>query len=128
MYTEPAGINARGQVAGNSGPQAFLWDGGALVELGSLVEGGFAAASDMNDRGEIVGTARAASGASHAFLWKDGAMHDLGSLRGDYSAAAAISDSGDVAGWATTASGEQHAVLWRRAARARSKVVAATDR
>lgn len=77
-------INSRGQIAGTSnlaGNQtyhAFLWNDGALTDLGTL-GGNNSEAYWINDAGDIVGHADIADSHSHhAFLWKDGKVQDLG--------------------------------------------------
>ena len=65
--SEALGINESGQVvgvsygAGFSHPRAFLWQDGAMMDLNSLIPAGstltLEVAGDINDRGEITGTA-----------------------------------------------------------------------
>lgn len=63
--SEAHDINNRGQVVGLScganGCRAFLWDDGAMRDLNTLKESGYAAhleiAKDINDKGEITGRA-----------------------------------------------------------------------
>jgi probable HAF family extracellular repeat protein len=66
-------INDRGQVVGQvqtaSGQwHAFLWQDGAMTDLGTL-EGGWSSARAINDCGQVVGEVRTASGDVHAALW-----------------------------------------------------------
>ncbi|MCJ7441171.1 MAG: hypothetical protein MUO25_06265, partial [Thermoanaerobaculaceae bacterium] len=70
-------------------------------------------ALDINLRGQIVGTCRAAGEPEQAFLYSGGVMTDLRTLGGAYSFAYAINQVGDVVGDAETAGGLQHAYLWR---------------
>jgi len=78
-------INQRGQIigtsnlAGNQTHHAFLWDEGALTDLGTL-GGDNSDAFWINDAGEIVGRADVPGPNQyhHGFLWKNGVMTDLG--------------------------------------------------
>jgi probable HAF family extracellular repeat protein len=111
------GINDLGQVVGSSeivtneggGDRAFLWtaDGG-MQDLGALPGATFSYATDINERGEVVGASQTAGGEGHAFLWTqaDG-FKDLGTLGGSSSAAQAINDLGHVVGGI-----DAHAFLW----------------
>jgi probable HAF family extracellular repeat protein len=68
------GINKRGQVVGVADApersEAFLWERGVMTGLGSLAGVGGSQASDVNDRGEIVGSSPNAEGLSHAVIWR----------------------------------------------------------
>lgn len=81
---------------------AFLYTGGAILDIGSL-EGGYSLATDINDDGDVVGM----SGASvaHAFLYRNGAMIEInpfGNSRNE-SYAHGINNAGEVVGGAFTA-------------------------
>jgi probable HAF family extracellular repeat protein len=77
--SEALGINETGQIvgvsygAGFSHPRAFLWQDGVMMDLNSLIPAGsnltLQVAGDINDRGEITGTAfDSSTHASPAFL------------------------------------------------------------
>jgi probable HAF family extracellular repeat protein len=72
------------------------------------------AAAGINDRGDVVGAARAASGEVRAVMWRDGHLVDLG-LPGTGGYAVAVNDRGDVVGAYAGADGGEHAYLWRHA-------------
>jgi len=105
--------NDRGEVVGLlTFDGAFVWRNGRTRLLGTLPGGGFSAANDINQRGQIVGWADV-NNTSHGFIWDRGVMTDLGALPGGVgSVANAINDRGQVVGSAGTATGEGHAFLW----------------
>jgi probable HAF family extracellular repeat protein len=114
-------INDRAQVVGEStvgSNHGFLWEDGVMAPLQDLVPG-FAFASDINNRGQIVGNSASnpnvVGGDPHAVLWND--RHDmptdLGTLPGDpLSAAAAINDRGLIVGFSGAGGFNAHAVAW----------------
>jgi probable HAF family extracellular repeat protein len=115
--TEALAINDVGQVVGSSftathESHAFLWEAGAMQDLGTLGGGGSVALA-INDASQVVGQSDTATGEIHAFLWDAGVMQDLGTLGGANSFASAINDAGMVVGQSNTATGETHAFLWR---------------
>ena len=112
-----AAVNVRGQVVGTRflrgdllprDAHTFLWQAGRF----RLIAFAGASASDINDRGVIVG-ARTRPTGTHAFLWRTGRMVDLGTLGGRQSRAVAINERDHVVGSSTTASGRLHAFIWR---------------
>ena len=127
-------INAVGQIVGWSSingsrmHHAFLWTPsgqgattGAMVDLGTLVQGGVSEAAAVNDNGQVVGWGTSGGG-EHAFLWTPtapnattGAMTDLGTLGGSTSRARGINGLGQVVGESYTASGTLHAFYWTAA-------------
>jgi len=90
--------------------EAFLWEDGVRVSLGSL-GGGRSMANGINDDGQVVGYSSTGQ-AWHAFSWKDGVMIDLGTLGGDYSKATAVNNRGQIIGRSEMPSGEIHLFLW----------------
>jgi probable HAF family extracellular repeat protein len=112
------GINNLGQIVGYAGTSGrerpSLWQNGGHTDLGTL-GGAFGQATDINDRGQIVGGSRVSEQSDdlHAFLWQNGVMTDLGTLGGRNSWAYAINADGEIVGASERASGEEHAVMWK---------------
>ena len=105
-------INALGQVVGDASTpdfrhnRAFLFYRGTLHNLGTLKDGDYSAATDINDHGQVVGTALGTTGSTaweRGFLYQDGSMRSLTSLLAPgsgwtISGAAGINASGQIAG------------------------------
>jgi probable HAF family extracellular repeat protein len=70
-------------------------------------------ARDINDLGDIVGSANAGgSDLGHAVIWSSGYVRDLGTLgAGSSSEAQGINNLGQVVGWSATNGGSVHAFL-----------------
>lgn len=126
-------INERGQVVGvsytNAIPSAVCANVGYLLTTGSFIWdkkngmkdlGGFGGtctlASDINNRGQIVGgSALPGDSIFHPFVWDaETGMTTLGTPDGGYGGAGALNENGDVVGSAADNSSVVHALLWRK--------------
>lgn len=126
-------INERGQVAGHSDVtmatnpstglrtnHAFIWENGAMLDLGTL-GGTLSSEAALNSRGQVAGGSNLPgdvgcpnSCLSHPFLWDEGQLTDLGTLGGDSATAFWLNDAGEVVGPSNTV-GDQavHSFLWK---------------
>jgi probable HAF family extracellular repeat protein len=112
----PFGINDAGQILGGSFlfsayGSPGIWDGTTFTDLG----GGFSAASDINNAGQVVGQTRLSPHAvnTQAALWNGTTLTDLGSLTGHRSSTATgINDAGQIVGCAGPDPYNYHAFLW----------------
>jgi hypothetical protein len=83
---------------------AFLWDHGAMQDLGTLGCSGacvnpFSSATDINDAGDITGLSILPSGTFGSFLWSHGRMSQLAGLApNDQVEVAGINNPGDAIG------------------------------
>ena len=116
-------LNALGQVAGQTmrGDEiyrAFRWSRTeGMVELGMLPGTDESLATDINDRGEIVGVARLLSQSqpARAVLWCPGANpRDLG-VKGNVLPGLRINGAGQVMGTTTGKNGFEQAFTWTKA-------------
>jgi probable HAF family extracellular repeat protein len=105
-------INARGDVVGwsngTNGTRAFLYtDSTGMVALPGLPNRPRTLARDINDLGDIVGTASAGgTDPGHAVLWRSGVIEDLGTLgAGSFSEAWGINNVGHIVGSSSTNGG-----------------------
>jgi probable HAF family extracellular repeat protein len=113
------GINDLGQIAGQyfsqaTGTRAYLYSGGAALDLGDL-GGGFAAANAVNNAGHVVGFSALddAPFHAHAFFYADGVMRDLGAFPdASLSEATAINELDQVTGHGWVG-GSFHAFLYQ---------------
>jgi len=91
---------------------AFHYRGRTLTDLGTL-GGKESTATDINNKGEVVGYASTYRDETHAFLYHQGRMMDLGTLGGTDSQANSLNDHGHVVGSANVAgSNKSHAFLY----------------
>jgi probable HAF family extracellular repeat protein len=123
-------MNEHLQIVGTSGAvytgespwpydHAFIWDNGAMQDLGQLGvkpcrtypdrNCSYANALSINESGQVTGYSTAADGSVHAVLWENGKVRDLWKPTGSdpYPWRGVINDAGQVAG---SSSGE--AFVW----------------
>jgi probable HAF family extracellular repeat protein len=119
-YVIPRALDELGQIvgsaaiAGDASVHAFLWNGTAMVDLGTL-GGAESHALAVNGHGEAVGYSALPGGtvSTRATLWRNGEIVDLGELGGGFSIAARINDLGEIVGNSLTTGGQTHAFLWK---------------
>jgi probable HAF family extracellular repeat protein len=93
-----SGINARGDIVGSDG-HAWLYEGGRLTHLTTPETSFGSIALDVNERGEVVGSAADVRGLfSEAFVYARGTLTPLGRHGFHSSSAAAINNSGEIVG------------------------------
>ena len=93
----------------------FLPVDDAIVEALLSAYGETSVANDINNRGQIVGTAKPPTGPSHAVLWENGTIRDLGNLGGpdtEASQAFAVNDCGQIVGSGQNPELEIEGFLW----------------
>ncbi len=84
----------------------------AVIDLGHL-GGGDTLAWGINNKGEVVGNSRNASGIDRAFIYRNNKMTDLGTLGGSSSVAYAINNHSQVTGRAfLPGDQDEHAFFW----------------
>jgi probable HAF family extracellular repeat protein len=134
-------VNSRGQVVGsalNTIPdpdsmvgagyqtRAFLWQNGAMQDLGTLGTGTDAEAEFINEQGQVVGWSYISSDpntgcpnvfplALRSFIWdKKNGMRDLGTLGGTCTQATGLNNRGTVIGDYVDATNQfEHAFSWQ---------------
>ncbi|MCH8210934.1 MAG: hypothetical protein IIB99_06120 [Planctomycetes bacterium] len=93
---------------------AFVWSGGEMLDIGTLVGFQESTALAINDRSIVVGGSE--DPGLRAFIWQDGVMTDLNELIDpdlnlDVKVARAVSNSGQIAGHAQVQGVDVVAVL-----------------
>lgn len=93
----------------------FYWDVGSgsvnLPTLGGHVSAG--SAYDINNSGQIVGSAAIVGGERRPCIWTGGVATDLGTLGGAWGTAFGVNGAGQVVGQSNTSVGsDEHAFFW----------------
>ena len=100
------------QLSADGSTAPVLWDPSGTVRVLPALDGGQAAPTSLNDRGQVAGSSIGPDAVSHAVVWENGVIVDLGTLGSYYGAAAsAVDNHGHVIGSHSAAS-EHHAVSW----------------
>jgi probable HAF family extracellular repeat protein len=123
-YSTASMINSFGQAVGHGAAEpnietrAYAWSSehGLVADLGS-VYGGASFATDINDKGVIVGYMATRTGSLRAYLLGQGQMYDLGLLspveyEEAFSIATDINESGQIVGYSTNNNNSLHAYIW----------------
>jgi probable HAF family extracellular repeat protein len=101
--------------------RAFLWEDGAMTDLGTLggsrQYGTSSQARAINQDGQVIGIALTAAGHYQGFFWSGGVMTSLGTLGGNNSGPNALNDHGVVVGTADTNRRDCRGLVIRRAFR-----------
>jgi probable HAF family extracellular repeat protein len=134
VNSEAAGLNDRQQVVGQaetgvidptsgySYAHAYLWQNGAMTDLGTLGDGQYSGANSINADGQVVGVSTISSVVDpifgspdfHAARWESGTATDLGTLGGNGSVAFHVNSRGQVAGFSYLAYNvDFHGFLWQ---------------
>lgn len=112
-------VNRRGQVAGvvptseHTLGTAVVWDHGEEIPL---VPDSFpmSSASDINDRGQVIGTLGEGPNQAHGFLWDDGELTEIPAPSGPLLTPEQINERGQIVGRHVPGDSNFHAFLWDR--------------
>src|SRR5258708_11337361 len=81
-YVQATAIDASGRIAGHADSKSFIYDDGAITNLGTF-GGRFSIPRGIDRSAGVVGYSELANGAIHAFVYGDGQLRDLGTLGTD---------------------------------------------
>ncbi len=109
------GINSHGSIVGYAGGSgenyAFLLQGDEVTTFDSLIPD-WSWAWDINDAGQVVGTAGTGTEPRRAFIYDGAELVYLPGLGGKHSIASEINELGQIVGYAESPDGRDHACLW----------------
>lgn len=113
------GINTAGHIVGYTFDpddtfRTFIWKNGVVTRFRSSLGGSDARGFDINDVGQVAGSAENAGGRMRAFRWTNGNMNALGTLGGNESFGFAINNRGHVVGQSRiSGNARSHAFLFK---------------
>jgi probable HAF family extracellular repeat protein len=113
-FVDPEALNDRGQIVGtvdtSQGSHLFIWDrANGMQDLGPASMGQL----DINNAGQIAGTATDPNGNQQAFLWETGKGRTmLGTLGGKMSVSLGINNRGQVVGVSDKGADRPGLFLW----------------
>ncbi len=88
------------------------WKSGRAVSI-KVPAGDSLDATDLSDRGEVVGGVYQDNGPTYGFAWKNGVMHKLPPLPGDqYTWASGVNDLGEIVGSSWSDGQPRIPVMW----------------
>ncbi len=105
--TYPTAINNKGQIVGGSLTDAedwhaFIWQDGAMTDLGTAPGDNHSFAFAVNDKGQVAGVSALLGvnlfNIDHAVVWRDGQMTDVGMYEGLNTIPYNINETGQIAG------------------------------
>jgi probable HAF family extracellular repeat protein len=114
------GVNNLGQIVGSSAferggnGRGFLWEDGAMIDLGTIPGGHSSVALDINDLQQIVGYADNGGPDVEPMFWEDGVMRSIQNFElGDSGYANRINNLGQIVGFTQfEATAKPRAFIW----------------
>ena len=116
-------VNNEGQVVGSStvasaALHAYVWEGGAMTDLGTPSGYLVSYAASINDSGLIVGSVDGQSQSQYGYMYENGVWTYLGTLPGPdltYSSARDVNNAGQIVGYSFTlgSGGDTRSWVWQ---------------